>query len=183
MDVAIPNVNREPERRHALPRGHRRLHAGGDVYLPQRLRHAAAASLSAAALSHLGDRGQLYGQRHDSRGRAHRAVHRPAGGIRRTQERHRSVALCADCAHPARRYLAESAPADLLAIHAGHLRSRRDRRHHGLHRRRVSAAPMSAAPWLPTLPERCWADSAGGLSPEWSRIISTGAMPSSSSAW
>ena len=55
------------------------------------------------------------------------------GRIRRPQESHRTVALRADRANVAGGHFAKSASTHLLAIHAGHLRSRRDRGHHGLH--------------------------------------------------
>ncbi len=45
--------------------------------------------------------------------------------------------LRADRAHPAGSYIADPETADLLALHAGTIRARRDRGHHGLHRRGV----------------------------------------------
>ena len=78
--------------------------------------------------------------------------------------------------------LAESSPAHLLALHAGHVRARRDRRHHGLRRRGVSRSLCR-----PRHGFVHYGNGAGRIrralsSPAWSPIISTGAMHSSSSA-
>ena len=139
MDVTAPNSVSSLEAAPAAGR-HRRLHAGGHVHFSQRIRHAAAASLSAADLQRIGDCSLVDGKLHHPGDGLDRAFHWAAGGIRRPQEGYRPIALRSDRSDPVGGDFAKPAPTRLLAIHARSVRAGSDRRHHGIHQRGVPAA-------------------------------------------